>query len=221
MITVHHLENSRSQRVLWLLEELELDYEIRHYRRDPRTSLAPPELRAIHPLGKSPVVTDEGLTIAESGAIIEYLIECYGAGRLAPATGTAEHLRYRYWMHYAEGTMMPLLVMSLIFNRVEQAPLLIRPIAKAISRQVKSAYLGPNLTANLDYLEAELGQHEWFAGNEFSAADIQMSFPLEAAAARVARDQNRPAIGRFIERIREREAYQRAMEKGGPYEFLT
>ncbi len=221
MITVHHLENSRSQRVLWLLEELELDYEIRHYRRDPRTSLAPPELRAIHPLGKSPVVTDEGLTIAESGAIIEYLIECYGAGRLAPATGTAEHLRYRYWMHYAEGTMMPLLVMSLIFNRVEQAPLLIRPIAKAISRQVKSAYLGPNLTANLDYLEAELSQHEWFAGSEFSAADIQMSFPLEAAAARVARDQNRPAIGRFIERIREREAYQRAMEKGGPYEFLT
>ncbi len=221
MIIVHHLENSRSQRVLWLLEELELEYDIRHYRRDPRTSLAPPELRAIHPLGKSPVITDEGLTIAESGAIIEYLVECYGGGRLAPASGTAEHLRYRYWMHYAEGTMMPLLVMSLIFNRVEQAPLLLRPVARSISRQVRQSYLDPNLSANLDYLEAELSRHAWFAGEAFSAADIQMSFPLEAAAVRVARDRDRPAIRRFIDSIREREAYQRAMDRGGPYEFLS
>ena len=142
-------------------------------------------------------------------------------GALVTQEGTAEHLRYRYWMHYAEGTMMPLLVMSLIFNRVEQAPLLVRPVAKAISAQVRNAYLGPNLTANLDYIEAELTEHKWFAGEHFSAADIQMSFPLEAAAARVARDKNRPAIAAFIERIRSRPAYQRAMEKGGSYEFLT
>ncbi len=221
MITVHHLENSRSQRVLWLLEELELEYEVKQYQRDRKTSLAPPELKAIHPLGKSPVITDEGLTIAESGAIIEYLVECYGEGRLAPAIGSSAHRRYRYWMHYAEGTLMPFLVMSLIFNRVEQAPLLVRPIAKAISGQVKKAYLGPNLTANLDFIEAELGRSTWLSGDTLSAADIQMSFPLEAAQVRIGKDKPRPRISAFVERIRARPAYQRALQKGGPYEFMS
>ena len=221
MITVHHLEQSRSHRLLWLLEELELPYELKLYKRDPKTSLAPRELKAIHPLGKSPVITDDGLVVAESGAIIEYLIECYGEGRMAPAIGTAEHRRYRYWMHYAEGTLMPLLVMSLIFGRVEQAPLIVRPIAKAISGQVKKSYLGPNLTANLDFVESELGRSTWLAGDELSAADVQMSFPLQAAAHRAAQDKPRPNIAAFVARVEARPAYRRAVERGGPLEFLS
>lgn len=220
MIVVHHLENSRSQRVLWLLEELGLPYEIKRYARNRKTSLAPPELKVVHPLGKSPVITDDGLTVAESGAILEYLVERYGNGRLIPPPGTPERLRYRYWMHYAEGTLMPLMVMSLIFGRVEQAPLLVRPIAKAISGQVRRAYLGPNLRANLDFVEDALGQSSWFAGEELSAADVQMSFPLEAAAVRAGKDRERPRSRAFIERIRARPAYRRAMEKGGPFTLL-
>lgn len=220
MLTVHHLNNSRSQRVLWLLEELGVDYEIRRYQRNAKTSLAPPELKAVHPLGKSPVITDGDRTIAESGAIVEYIVERYGNGRLAPRGGTPEHLRYRYWMHYAEGTLMPLLVMSLIFSRVERAPLLVRPIAKAIAGQVRRGYLGPNLKANLDYIEAELGRSEWFAGAELSAADVQMSFPMEAAAARAAGMGDYPRSRAFVERIRARPAYRRALEKGGPFELL-
>lgn len=221
MITVHHLEQSRSHRLLWLLEELELPYELKLYKRDPKTSLAPRELKAIHPLGKSPVITDDGLVVAESGAIIEYLIECYGEGRMAPAIGSAEHRRYRYWMHYAEGTLMPLLVMSLIFGRVERAPLIVRPIAKAISGQVKKSYLGPNLTANLDFVESELGRSTWLAGDELSAADVQMSFPLQAAAHRAAQDKPRPNIAAFVARVEARPAYRRAVERGGPLEFLS
>jgi glutathione S-transferase len=220
MLIVHHLNNSRSQRVLWLLEELGVKYRIKHYQRDKKTSLAPPELRAVHPLGKSPVLTDGDVTVAESGAIIEYLVETHGGGRLVPPAGSPERLRYRYWMHYAEGTLMPLLVMSLIFSRVEKAPLLVRPIAKAIAGKVRRGYLGPNLESNLDFVESELGRSEWFAGNELSAADIQMSFPLEAATARAGQGKARPRIAAFLERIHARPAYQRAIEKGGPYELL-
>jgi glutathione S-transferase len=219
MLTVHHLNNSRSQRVLWLLEELGVGYQIKHYQRDRKTSLAPPELKAVHPLGKSPVITDGDVTVAESGAIIEYLVEKYGQGRLAPAPGTPAHLRYRYWMHYAEGTLMPLMVMSLIFSRVEKAPLLVRPIARVIAGQVRRGYLGPNIESNLDFVESELAKSEWFAGAELGAADIQMSFPLEAAALRGG-GRPRPKTAAFLERIHARPAYRRALEKGGPYDLL-
>lgn len=217
MITVHHLENSRSQRLLWLLEELEVPYQIKHYKRDAKTSLAPAELKRIHPLGKSPVVTDGDKVIAESGAIIEYLVETYGNGRLTPAAGSDEYQRYRYWMHYAEGTLMPLLVMTLIFNRVERAPLIVRPIAKAISGQVRKAYLGPNLEANIAFIESELGRSTWIAGDELSAADIQMSFPVEALMIRATQDNTSlPNLAAYMDRIRARPAYARAIEKGGP-----
>jgi len=222
MLTVHHLNNSRSQRVLWLLEELGLEYQIVRYQRDAKTMLAPPELKRIHPLGKSPVVVDGANVLAESGAIIEYLVEKYGGGRLVPAAGTPEKLRYNYFMHYAEGSMMAPLLMKLVFDRVESspAPFFVRPIARGIAQKVKGLYIQPQINTHLDYLEAELGQNHWFAGNEFSAADIQMSFPLEAAAARAGLDASRPKLAAFLSRIHARPAYQRALERGGPYELL-
>ncbi|HUP92668.1 MAG TPA: glutathione S-transferase [Solimonas sp.] len=220
MITVHHLNNSRSQRVLWLLEELGVPYEVRRYQRDARTSLAPPELKTVHPLGKSPVITDGGDTIAESGAIVEYLAGKYGGGRLVPAQGTPAHLRYVYWMHYAEGSLMPLLVMRLIFGRIPKAvPALLRPIGRKIVQGVEGGYLSPNIKLHLGYVEAELGKSTWFAGEELSAADIQMSFPLEAAAARGGAGLG-PKVQAFLARAHARPAYQRALEKGGPYELL-
>jgi glutathione S-transferase len=222
MITVHHLENSRSQRVLWLLEELGLDYEIIRYERDKQTSLAPPALKAVHPLGKSPVLTDGDLVIAETGAIVEYVVGRHGDGRLIPAAGTAERLRYTYWLHMAEGTAMPLLVMTLVFGRVETAaPWFIRPIAKAIAGQVRSSYLGPNLTAVLDLMEAELGRSAWFAGEALTGADVMMSFPIEAAAARADALASYPRLQAFLERIHARPAYRTALERGGPYALLT
>lgn len=221
MITVHHLENSRSQRVLWLLEELGVDYEVTRYKRNPESSLAPPELKQVHPLGKSPVITDDGLVVAESGAIIEYIVEKHGGGRLIPPAGSPERLRYSYWMHAAEGTAMPLMVMTLIFNRVETAaPWLIRPIAKAISGQVKSAYLGPATDTTLRYMDAELGRSTWFAGEDLTAADVQMSFPIEAAAVRTDMRSNYPRLQSFLDRIHARPAYQKALERGGPYELM-
>jgi glutathione S-transferase len=224
MITVHHLNNSRSQRVLWLLEELELPYEIVHYQRDPKTMLAPPALRAVHPLGKSPVVTtDEGLTLAESGAVVETLIERHGNGRLAPAAGTPEALRYRYWLHYAEGSAMPPLLLKLMFDQIEKSkmPFFARPIAKAIAGKAKAAFIMPNIKSHLDFMEGELGKSKWFAGNAFSGADIQMSFPVEAALARGGLDASRPKLMAYLERIHTRPAYMRALERGGPYGLLT
>jgi len=222
MITVHHLENSRSQRVLWLLEELTLDFQIKHYRRDPATMLAPSSLRAVHPLGKSPIVTDGDQVIAESGAIVEYLVERYGQGRLAPPAGTPERLRYIYWMHYAEGSAMTPLLMKLVFGRLARGkmPALMRPIVRRIAQQAMSSFVEPQIALHLDYMEAELGKSAWFAGEEFSAADIQMSFPLEAASARGGLDARRPKLWGFLERIHARPAYQRAVEKGGPYLLL-
>jgi len=219
MITVHHLNNSRSQRVLWLLEELELPYEIRHYQRDPKTLLAPPALRAIHPLGKSPVLTDGDLTLAESGAILEYLVERYAAGRLIPPPGSPERLRYRYWMHFAEGSAMPPLVLKLVFDRIETAPMpfFVRPIARGIANNVRRSFIEPQLRAQLDFMEGELGRSTWFAGAEFTAADIQMSFPLEAAAARAGLDATRPRLMGALGRMHARAAYQRALQKGGPF----
>ena len=221
MIPVHHLNNSRSQRVLWLLEELDLPYEIRHYQRDVKTMLAPPELKAVHPLGKSPVISDGGVTVAESGAIVEYLIEQYGQGRLKPPPATPERLRYTYWLHYAEGSAMPPLLMKLVFDEVEKAPMpfFVKPIAKAISGKVKSTFISPQITQHLDYMEAELGKFNWFAGKEFTGADIQMSFALEAAQAKGGLDATRPKLMDFLKRIHARPAYKRALKKGGPYSF--
>jgi glutathione S-transferase len=220
MITVHHLENSRSQRIPWLLEELGLEYKVEHYKRVASTGLAPASLKAVHPLGKSPVITDGERVVAESGAIIEYLLERYGDGRLAPRTGTPEHLQYSYWMHYAEGTLMPLMVMSLIFARIERAPWPVRPIAKGISRKVHDSYLGPNIKLNTQWIENTLGKQPWFAGNDFSAADIQMSFPLEALSVRADRELAMPRIREFLERIHACAAYQRALDKVGPLQLL-
>jgi glutathione S-transferase len=222
MITVHHLNNSRSQRVLWLLEELGVEYDIKRYQRDQKTMLAPPELRNVHPLGKSPVITDGGVTLAESGAIIEYLVERYGNGRLVPAAGTPEKLRYTYWLHYAEGSIQPMLLMKLIFDRIEKAsmPFFARPIAKAISKNTKSSFIEPNIGRHLDYMEAELGKTPWFAGSEFTAADVQMSFPLEAATVRAGLDSRWPNLMAFLGRIHARPAYRRAIERGGEYQLL-
>jgi glutathione S-transferase len=221
VIVVHHLNNSRSQRVLWLLEELGLEYEIKRYQRDTQTMLAPAELRQVHPLGKSPVISDGALVLAESGAIIDYLVETRGAGRLAPARGTPERLRYTYWLHFAEGSAMPTLVMKLFFDRIAKtSPFFIRPIARAIAGRVKSGYIEPNIARSLDYMEAELSRSAWFAGDEFSAADIQMSFPVEAARARAGLDESRPRLIDFLNRIHAREAYRRALERGGEFKLI-
>jgi glutathione S-transferase len=219
VIIVHHLNNSRSQRVLWLLEELGLPYDIRHYARDPATMLAPPSLRAVHPLGKSPVITDGDAVVAESGAIMEYLLDRYGEGRLRPAAGTPERLRFAYWLHFAEGSAMPPLLLKLIFDRLRDAPMpfFAKPVARNIADRMLSTFVLPNLKKQLDYMEAELGHSEWFAGGEFSAADIQMSFPVEAAKQRAGLDESRPHLMEFLRRIHSRPAFRRALERGGPY----
>jgi glutathione S-transferase len=222
MITVHHLNHSRSQRILWLLEELGLPYEIKRYQRDPQTLLAPPELRAVHPLGKAPIVTDGDLTLAESGAIIEYLADRYGAGTLIPPHGTQERLRCNYWLHYAEGSAMPPLLLKLVFRRVETAPtpFFVKPIAKAIAGKVQRGFVDPQIALHLSYLEGELGKTTWFGGTDFSVADIMLSFPLEAAAARTALAESYPRLQTFLQRIHARPAYQRALEQGGEYSLL-
>lgn len=223
MITVHHLENSRSQRILWLLEELGLEYEVKRYDRDPKTMLAPPSLKQVHPLGKSPVITDGEQTVAESGAIIEYLVEHHSDGRLAPEPGSEARLRYTYWLHYAEGSLMLWLLMHLVFDMLSKRPmpLPMRPIGALIGTGVKKQFIGPQLELHLDYLESELGRNAWFAGEAFSAADIQMSFPLEAANARGGLGKNRPHLANFLQRIHARDAYKQALERGGPYELLS
>jgi glutathione S-transferase len=219
MITVHHLENSRSQRVLWMLEELGLDYEVKLYKREP-TMQAPESLRAVHPLGKSPVITDGGTTLAESGAILEYLVETYGNGRFAPKHGTPERLHYTYFLHYAEGSLMPLLFMKLVFGRIpSRLPFFMRPVGRAISKGANKTLLDPQIGNHFMFLESELSKRTWFAGPEFTAADIQMSFPLEAAAARAPIIKQLPRLSAFLDRIQSRPAYTRALDKGGPYEL--
>ncbi|WP_426690317.1 glutathione S-transferase family protein [Rhodanobacter ginsengiterrae] len=219
MITVHHLNNSRSQRILWLLEELGVPYQIKRYQRDPKTMLAPPELKAVHPLGKSPVISDGELVLAESGAIIEYLADRYGAGRLIPPPGTPARLRCSYWLHYAEGSAMPPLLMKLVFRRVETAPapFFVKPVARSIAHKVLRTFVDPQLRLHLDYLEGELAGSEWFVDDTFGAADIQLSFPLEAFAARGGLDAGHPNLSDFLQRIHARPAYQQALAKGGEY----
>ncbi|MGH8077386.1 MAG: glutathione S-transferase [Lysobacter sp.] len=223
MIKVHHLNNSRSQRVLWLLEELGLPYEVIRYERDAKTMLAPAALRAVHPLGKSPVIDDGGRVLAESAAILEYLVERYdGKHDFSPPPPSEpdapERLRYRYWLHYAEGSAMPPLLLSLVFSRLKQAPMpfFAKPIARGIADKAMASFVGPQLKLHLDFMEGELGKSEWFAGDRFTAADIQMSFPVEAAAVR-GDFSERPRLRAFLDRIHARPAYQRALEQGGPF----
>jgi glutathione S-transferase len=220
MLVVHHLNNSRSQRVLWLLEELGVPYEIKRYQRDAKTMLAPPELRQVHPLGKSPVVVDGDETLAESGAIVERLASKYGDGKLLPPDGTKERLRCTYFLHYAEGSAMPPLLLKLVFDKVKSgpAPFFVKPIIAGIVKQVNKVFIGPQITTHLAFLEGELAQGAFFVGDELTAADIQMSFPLEAAAARGGLTQaTHPRLHAYLERIHARPAYQRALDKGGPY----
>jgi glutathione S-transferase len=221
MITVHHLNHSRSQRVLWLLEELDVPYEIRHYLRDAVTLRAPAELAAVHPLGKSPVISDGDIVVAETGAIIEYLIGTYGNGRLCPPAGSEARRRYTYWLHFAEGTLMPPLVMRLVLDRVAESPLPAeaKPVAEAIVGRIRSSYLDPLNDGHFAFLETELGRSTWFAGEEFTAADIQMSFPIEARGARVGFGDTQPRLAAFLNRIAARPAYRRALERGGPYAY--
>ena len=221
MIVVHHLNNSRSQRVLWLLEELGVGYDLRRYQRNSETLLAPPELKAVHPLGKSPVLVDGDLTLAESGAIIEYLADKYGGGRLAKPFGSPERTRYVYWLHYAEGSAMSPQLLKLMFDRVASAPMpfFAKPIVRAVRGKVMAAFIGPQLKLHLDYLESELSRAPWFCGQEITAADIQMSFPVELAVVRAGLDDSRPNLMGWLRRIHARPAYQQALERGGKYDY--
>lgn len=217
MITVHHLENSRSQRVLWLLEELGLDYRVERYERDPVTMRAPPALRALHPLGKSPMIEADGRVVAETGAIVEHLTRRAG-GRLVPPPDTDEGARYGYFLHYAEGSAMPPLLLHFVFARLAPgSPALLRPLVRALAGRVNGAFIGPELARHAAFWEAELAERPYFCGDAFTAADIQMSFPLEASCARGAGAG--PRVRDWLARIHARPAYARALERGGPYAY--
>lgn len=221
MITVHHLNNSRSQRVLWLLEELGLAYEVRRYERDAETMLAPEALRKVHPLGKSPVIDDGERVVAESGAIVEYLAVRHGNGRLMPEPGSDDYWRCRYWMHFAEGSAMPPLLLKLVFDRVASAkmPFFAKPIARGIADKVLRGFVMPQIRAQLNFMEAELKDRDWFAGRDFSIADIMMSFPLEAAKSRGGIGDAHPRLLSWLQSIHARPAYQRALQAGGEYAY--
>lgn len=224
MITVHHLETSRSQRVLWLLEELGVPYTLKVYQRDPKTRLAPAALKAVHPLGKAPVITDDGETIAESGAIIEYLVERFGPqaqGELAhlqPAPGTPEYRQCRFWMHYAEGSLMNWLVMKLVFMTIptQPMPFFVKPIARALCEKVQARLIDPNVSSAMTFMEQHLSKHRWFAGEQLTMADFQMSFAVEAALSRSGNAAAYPQLAAYRKRMVERPAYQQAVAKGGP-----
>lgn len=220
MVIVHHLNNSRSQRILWLLEELGVEYEIKFYKRDVNTMLAPAALRKIHPLGKSPVVTDGEVVVAESGAIIEYLLDTYAEGRLRPEKGTQEYRDFVYWLHYAEGSAMPPLLLAVVFRELpKQGPMLARPLLRGVSKAVMKGYVGPSIKAHIRYLEEYLEGREFLAG-EFSAADVQMSFAAECEIAQVYRPEKYPNTAAYLKRLYERPAFHRALEKGGPYSII-
>lgn len=222
MITVHHLNNSRSQRILWLLEELGVPYEIEFYERDAETQLAPESLKKVHPLGKSPVVTDGEAVLAESGAIIDYLGHAYGEGQWVPRRNSKNYRPYMYWLHYAEGSLMSPLLLKLVFDKVKSSrmPFFVKPIAKAIANKVMDGFVTPNIKTHFEYVEAHLSQHDFFAGETITGADVQMSFPLEASVARgILTEASHPHIVRFVKAFQARPAYQRALEKGGAYDY--
>ena len=224
MITVHHLEMSRSQRVLWMLEELGLPYELKVYPRDPKTRLAPAALKQIHPLGKSPVITDGDLVVAESGAILEYLMELYGpqaphVDELSPTQpGTPEHFQCRYWMHFAEGSLMNWLVMKLVFMSIPKQPMpfFVRPIARALCKQVQQRLIDPNVAGAMAFIESHLAKNVWFAGEQLTLADVQMSFAVSALMSRADQAERCPAMSAYVRKLEARPAYQRALAKGGP-----
>lgn len=215
MITVHHLNNSRSQRIIWMLEELEVPYQIKRYERE-NSMLAPDSLKKVHPLGKSPVITDENRVIAESGAILEYLQGRYDTEKRLELFDEDEQLQSRYWLHYAEGSLMPLLVMKLIFGRMGKPPVpwLLRPVGNAFGKGVQKAWLDKQLETHRVFIEKHLSYHEWFAGSRFSIADVQMSFPLQALSVRGGAADS-PAIQSWLEKVQHRPAWQRALKQGG------
>jgi glutathione S-transferase len=223
-LVVHHLETSRSQRILWLLGELGVPYELKVYRRDKTTRLAPAELKAIHPLGKSPVLTDDGQVIAESAVIIEYLVEKYGhlgtgeLAHLAPAPGTPEYWQAKYWMHYAEGSLMNWLVMKLVFTTIPTRPMpfFVKPIARGLCAKVQTTLIDPNVQNSLNFIEGHLARNAWFAGPDITMADFQMSFAVEALLSRSTATGQYPHLVAYHKRMRARPAYQRAEAKGGP-----
>ena len=218
-LILHHLNNSRSQRILWLLEEMGADYEIKHYQRDAKTNLAPQSLKAVHPLGRAPIITHGDTTLAESGAIIEYLIDEFG-GQFKPTSNREALNQYRYWMHFAEGSLMPPLVARLVLSKAKEkaSPFFMKPVVAKVVDAITSAYYGPNLKASLDYVDSYLKENEWFAGESLSGADFQMSFPLEAMQGRVGKGQY-AAIDAWVNKIHSRDAYQRGLEKGGEYAY--
>ncbi len=222
MLVVHYLENSRAHRILWLLEELDLPYEIKRYKRG-RDMEAPASLKAVHPLGKSPVITDGDLVIAESGAIVSYLLDTYDTNdSLRPAMGTPERRRFDYWLHYSEGSAMPLLVMKLVFTAIpERVPFFVRPVASLITKGVSTQLLDPQIADHVAFWQAELARDGWFAGDRFSAADIMMSFPVEAGADRISFGENCAAIRHWAAAIRQRPAYQAALKSGGAYAYTA
>ncbi len=220
MIIIHHLNNSRSQRILWMCEEIGVEYQIKHYQRVSKTNLAPKELFDVHPLGKSPVITDDGgITVAESGAIVEYLSDVYGK-ELKPQKNSKAYRQYIYWLHFAEGSLMPPMVLKLIFDKIKTAPMpfFVKPIAKGIANKVMNGYVGPTIKNNMIFIEKHLSENQWFAGDKISGADIQMSFPLEAAMMEM-KSNNYPAIQKYVDTIHARDAYKKALEKGGPYDY--
>jgi glutathione S-transferase len=221
-VIVHHLNDSRSQRILWLLEELEVPYEVVRHQRDPHSLLAPAALRAVHPLGKAPVIVDHGETVAETGHIIEHLLERYGLGRLQPPQGSPEARRMRYWLHYAEGSAMTPLLLKLVFGQLpKRSPGLVRPLVNAVAAKAQTGFVDPQIASHMAYWEGELGKSVWFAGPDFSAADVMMSFPVEAAASRVGLGPEFPNLKAFLERIHARPAYRRALEQGGDYAYAS
>ncbi len=221
MILVHHLADSRSQRLLWLLEELGVPYDIKRYERDPATMLAPPALKQLHPLGKAPLLQDGDLVLAETGAIFEYLLDTYDTGhRLRPPAGSAERRSFTYWLHYAEGSAMPPLLLKLVFSMLpRRAPALVRPLVRSIAAKAQSSFINPQLKAHFDFIESSLSKDDWFIGSGFSAADIMMSFPLEAASSRGLDAQQYRAISRYLAAIHNRPAYRRALDRGGDYAY--
>lgn len=222
MIIVHHLEDSRSQRVLWLLEELGVEYDVKRYSRDPETSLAPASLRDVHPLGKSPVIEDDGIVVAETGAIAEYLVEKYGGGKLIPPAGTEERRQYTYWLHFSEGSAMTQLLLRLFFTRIKESkmPFFAKPIANNIANRVLDSYVNPNIASQLKFMEDEIQKTGWFAGPEMTAADVMMIFPLEGVNSRMGLKDQYPNLAKFVNRVHALPTYQRALERGGPYSFL-
>ena len=216
MLTIHHLNNSRSLRMLWLLEELGQPYEIKQYRRDGQTHRAPAELTLIHPLGKSPVITDGDITVAESGAIVEYLVDTYGHGRLKPAVGTAARREYTYWLHYAEGSLMPLLLMGLMIGRRGRSS---QPGAQTVAREIRESFLEPELKKHLAFVDRHLANIPWFAGTEVSGADMQMGFVLDMADGSTPYTKSLPHVQAYLQRMRQRPAYQAAEAKGGSNDY--